>query len=74
MERIFLDFLTKEGVIGMVYHYCGRPVLAALDSDEPRDWLLDLFLFENTKEGFDFWIRVQEKWLDYLDSYERDKE
>lgn len=45
--------------------------MAKLDGDEPRDWLLDLFLFEKTKEGFSFWLNIQNRWLDRLEEYER---
>ena len=68
---LFMDFLTREGVAEAVYFYCGCPIMAKLDGDEPRDWLLDLFLFEKTKEGFSFWLNIQNRWLDRLEEYER---
>ena len=70
----FLRFLTEAGVVGKVYDNCERPILGELDDDEPRDWLLSLFLFEGTREGAAFWCSVQDKWLNYLEEYERAKE
>ena len=63
----FLQFLTKEGVIGRVYDICERPVLGELDNDDPEDYLLALFLFEDTREGARFWCGVQDRWMDYLE-------
>lgn len=66
----FLHFLTKAGAIDKVYDNCQRPILAELDDEEPRDWLLSLFLFEGSKEGSRYWCEIQDKWLDYLEEYE----
>ena len=70
----FLRFLTEAGVVGKVYDNCERPILGELDDEEPRDWLLSLFLFEGTREGAAFWCSIQDKWLNYLEEYERAKE
>lgn len=67
----FLRFLTEAGVIEKVYDNCERPILGKLDDEEPSDWLLSLFLFERTREGSAFWFSIQDKWLNYLDEYER---
>lgn len=63
----FLQFLTKEAVIGRVYDICESPIMALVNNEEPEDYLLGLFLFENTKEGAKFWAGIQDKWLDYLE-------
>lgn len=73
-KGVFLRFLTEVGVIGKVYDNCDRPILGELDDEEPRDWLLSLFLFEKSREGVAFWCSIQERWLDYLDEYERTEE
>ena len=67
----FLRFLTEVGVIGKVYDNCEHSILGELDNEEPSDWLLSLFLFEDTREGAAFWFSIQDKWLNYLDEYER---
>lgn len=63
----FLQFLTKEAVIGKVYDICQKPIMALLNNEEPEDYLLSLFLFEKTNEGSVFWGKIQDKWMDYLE-------
>ena len=30
-----------------------------------RDYIYNSFIFENTKEGFDFWYGINDKWMKY---------
>lgn len=70
MDKIglFLQFLTKQGVINRVYDIHGGPILDILKEEDPEDYLLSLFRFELTNEGFSFWIDLQYRWLDEIES------
>lgn len=71
---LFLQFLTKNKVISNVYDNCDRPIMDELNDEEPADYLLSLFLFHQTKEGLEFWLSIQDLWLNYLEEYEGVKE
>lgn len=62
---VFIKFLEGEGIYERVLELCDGRILPVIVAEEdPEDYLLSIFLFENTDEGFDFWIDVHNKWLD----------
>lgn len=66
---VFIRFLEELGVYDRVLELCDGRILPMIVADEePEDYLLSIFLFENTDEGFDFWIDVHNRWMDYLES------
>lgn len=66
---VFIKFLEEQGVYDRVLELCdGRLLPMIVAEEELQDYLLCIFLFENTDEGFDFWIGVHGRWMDYLES------
>lgn len=62
----FLSFLDQQGCLWRVYGTHGGDIVNDLSDEEPVDYLVSLFLFENTPEGFDFWNDLNTKWLSIL--------
>lgn len=67
---VFIEFLEERGLYDRIMEICKDenklPLFASLQDEDPEDYLLSVFLFEKTKEGFDYWIKIQYEWLSYL--------
>jgi hypothetical protein len=66
MLNKFLSFLDQQGCLWRVCGTYGRDITNALVEEEPVDYLVSLFIFELTPEGFDFWNDLNNKWLNIL--------
>lgn len=73
----FLQFLDKENVLSLFIIRCTEQqqhdhnernyLWNGLNFDlKDPDWLDRAFAWEGTPEGYEFWISVQEYWIDYI--------
>lgn len=65
MKEKFIEFLKKEGVYERVKAYAlaeGQPFDEVISEHGHTVWLLVMFNWHNTDEGFLFWVKMDRKW------------
>ena len=75
--RLLLEFLAKNRCLGRYFYnlekqakrlygpdYSGK--IDSLFSVNPKNYILEAFLFSKTIEGEDYWLELNHKWCEYL--------
>lgn len=75
--RLFLEFLAENRCLGRYFYNFEKQTksvygsdyaskINSLLSDIPKNYILDAFIFSETKEGDDYWLKLDRNWCAYL--------
>jgi hypothetical protein len=48
------------------YYMYGKNYVNFFNSEKPKNWLLAAFFFRQQIEGFAFWTKINNKWIEIL--------
>lgn len=76
-QRYFREFL---GTCNVLNEYCmacaeqGRRMFNVTWTYTPGDWLAMSFNFHQTREGHEFWNRIDDDWLEFVKAIKTEEE
>lgn len=67
----FKEFLLRWGLLDKFRKNCGPGVMDdVLENEDPRDFVVSCFRFDDTPEGVDFWELVNVLWINHIEGNE----
>lgn len=83
--QLFINFLKENGIYKSyitekfrfeVYNYniidtnvCDNNIIHTSVCDNPKMYIMGAFIFFNTRQGWEFWRKMNEKWIQTLEKY-----
>ena len=75
--RLFLEFLAKNRCLGRYFYNFENQAKSVGGSDysskinsllsgNPKNYVMSAFVFSNTKEGENYWLKLNYNWCAYL--------